>query len=201
MTQTVAVEVIQDFQYSSTAEEMAVEQNLSEICAYERATTLNGVEQGIRFEKIKKIVGRKHWMNWVAAKCPFSLDTVERYMLLSKSFAQNPQIADFAPSAAYELAAGGDEAIAAAAELTESRGAITTKQAKEIRQSTVLGRDQHRRKRPFYADGGVVPPQAALGAGGVLGRDLIGYVGAIGEGEEAVSESPGHEQHPKAVRR
>jgi hypothetical protein len=137
MSQAVAVEVIQDFQYASNTDEMAVEQNLSEICAYERSTTLNGVEQGIRFEKIKKIVGRKHWMAWVAAKCPFSLDTVERYMRLAEAFAQNPQIADFKPSVAYELAAGGKPAIASGIELATDRGAITTKQAKEIRQSTV----------------------------------------------------------------
>jgi hypothetical protein len=138
MDQAVMATVVDGFNYEVLEAELrtVIRQKVSEIQSYLRLNTQNAIEIGYRLAEIKGSLPHGQWQQWLTAEFPRSQDTAARWMALAEA-SQNPQIADFEPSVAYELAAGGDDAIDAAAEIAESRGAVTTKQASELRQSTV----------------------------------------------------------------
>jgi Protein of unknown function (DUF3102) len=130
----VETEVLPGFDYDRlNAEKSAiVRQKLSEIQTLIRTRTQNAIEIGLRLIEIKQAVGHGKWGQWLTAEFPGSQDTAERWMALAKSADQNPQIAEFAPSIAYELA-GDEDSIEAASAVIETRGEINHRQVKGIK--------------------------------------------------------------------
>lgn len=140
MGHAVMATVVDGFNYEVLEVELrtVIRQKVSEIQSYLRLNTQNAIEIGLRLIEIRDSLPHGQWYQWLAAEFPRSRQTADRWIqMASLRSEQIAQIERFEPSAAYELAAGGDDAIDAAAEIAESRGAVTTKQASELRQSTV----------------------------------------------------------------
>lgn len=125
-----------DYDSLSAAEALFVQQQTGEIQALMKRTAESIVAIGQGLIAVKECLKHGCFSAWLKAEFDWSTDTAQRFMRVAQVFAGKPQIAVFAPSALYILAAPSTpeaatkEAIARA-EVGES---ITYTAAKKIKQ-------------------------------------------------------------------
>jgi hypothetical protein len=131
-----AVEVFQQFDYSALELEqrVVVQQRTSEIKGLINRNAQNTIEIGQKLIEVKARLGHGQWGQWLKAEFDWSQDTAKRLMHVAKTFDQNPQFAEFDPSALYLLSAPStpEEARHEAIALAESGEKITHSKAREI---------------------------------------------------------------------
>lgn len=123
------------FDYAALDSEtrIVVQQRTSEIKGLMRRAAQDIIEIGQKLIEVKARLGHGHFGAWLKAEFEWSWDTAKRFMRTAEVF-KNQQIADFAPSALYLLAAPStpDEARAEALARAEAGEPITYSAAREI---------------------------------------------------------------------
>jgi hypothetical protein len=141
MTETATAEPLKrPFDYNALDPEtrIVVQQRTSEIKSLMKRNAQDIVEIGQKLIEIKLRLGHGNWGDWLAGEFDWNQFTAERFMNVARTFGNNPQIVDFAPSALYLLAAPStpeavrEEAIA----LAQAGETITYSKATELKQKS-----------------------------------------------------------------
>lgn len=133
---TVVTGAVERFDYAALDLEtrVVVQQRTGEIRSLVRRSAQDIIEIGIKLGEVKGRIGHGGFGRWLDAEFQWSQDTAGRFMQVAQRFGQIPQIADFAPTALYLLAAPStpDEAVEEALERAEGGERITHATAKAI---------------------------------------------------------------------
>lgn len=113
---------------------IVVQQRTSEIKTLARRAASDVVEIGQKLADVKERLGHGQFGQWLSVEFDWSQDTAGRFLAVAAKFGQIPQIAEFAPSALYLLAASSvpDEARADAVARANVGQPITVATAKVI---------------------------------------------------------------------
>lgn len=116
-----------------------------------RRTALGVVEIGQRLELVSTVLDCHQYQAWLKAEFDWSIPMATRFRQAARAFGEVDCVAQFEPSAMYELAAGGvpREAFDEALERARQGECITKKIAAEIvhRRRRALGESPRRRPR------------------------------------------------------
>jgi len=123
-----------DYDALDTATSVLVQQRTSEIKALMRRSAEDIVAIGTKLTEVKAQLGHGRFGQWLQAEFAWSQDTAGRFMQVAACFDDIPQIAEFAPSALYLLAAPSTPGTARAEALARAAAgeAITYSQARGI---------------------------------------------------------------------
>jgi hypothetical protein len=127
------------FSYSDldTETRIVVRQKADEIKSLMRRSAQDIIDIGLKLIDVKVYLGHGNFGSWLKVEFDWSDDTARRFMNVAERFGQKPQIAEFAPSALYLLAAPStsDEAREEALERAANGEAITFTIAKGIKET------------------------------------------------------------------
>jgi len=113
-----------------------VQKQTGEIRVLMKRTVESIFEIGQKLIEVKKRLGHGRFGDWLEAEFDWSTDTAQRFMRVAQVFAEKPQVALFAPSALYELAAPSTPEAARSEALARAEAGepITYTAAKAIKQ-------------------------------------------------------------------